>query len=67
MHLKQHTHDTDKEYIMLFHFGAWNPTQENIVPSKKKFYPSISKFQDYLLNQPFLIRVDCKAAKDALL
>jgi hypothetical protein len=57
------------EQIVRFHSGVWNSAQSNYSTIKKEILSivlCISKFQDDLLNQKFLIRVDCKSAKHVL-
>ena len=52
-----------------FHSGIWTPTQLNYSTIKKEILSivlCISKFQSDLLNQKFLIRIDCKSAKHVL-
>ena len=67
--LKQQTSPNHPEQIVRFHSGIWNPAQSNYSTIKKEILSivlCISKFQDDLLNQKFLVRVDCKSAKDVL-
>ena len=50
--------------------GTWNNAQLNYNTIKKEILSivlCISKFQDDLLNQEFLLRVDCKYVKLVLL
>jgi hypothetical protein len=57
------------EQIVQFYSKAWNPTQCNYSTIKKEILSvvmCISKFQSDLLNQKFLLRIDCKSAKDVL-
>ncbi|KAG9450352.1 hypothetical protein H6P81_010317 [Aristolochia fimbriata] len=61
--LKQKTLE-DKEVLVRYYSGFWNPTQKNYSTVKKEMLSiikCISKFQDDLLNQHFLLRVDCQA------
>ena len=57
------------EHIVYFHSGIWTPTQLNYSTIKKEILSiilCISKFQSDLLNQKFLIRIDCKSTKHVL-
>ena len=57
------------EQIVYFHSGIWTPTQLNYSTIKKEILSivlCISKFQSDLLNQKFLVRIDCKSAKHVL-
>ena len=57
------------EQIVCFHPGIWTPTQLNYSTIKKEILSivlCISKFQSDLLNQKFLIRIDCKSSKHVL-
>uniref|UniRef100_UPI0030C77007 Ty3/Gypsy family RNase HI domain-containing protein n=1 Tax=Bradyrhizobium sp. TM233 TaxID=2599801 RepID=UPI0030C77007 len=59
----------DKEQIIAFTSKHWNPAQQNYSTVKKEVLAivlSISKFQSDLINQKFLVRVDCKSAKEIL-
>ena len=67
--LKQVAKDYAKEQIVRFHSGSWTTTQQNYSTIKKELLSIIlcvSKFQNDLFNQKFLIRVDCKNAKEVL-
>jgi len=58
--LKQQVHSNHHEQIVCFHSGVWNSAQRNYSTIKKEILSivlCISKFQDDLLNQKFLIRV----------
>jgi phospholipid N-methyltransferase len=58
--LKQQVHSNHHEQIVCFHSGVWNSAQRNYSTIKKVILSivlCISKFQDDLLNQKFLIRV----------
>ena len=60
---------SDKQLVR-YHSHAWNPTQQKYSTVKQEVLAivlCVSKFQDDLLNQKFLIRVDCQSAKDILL
>ncbi|XLT32322.1 hypothetical protein HN873_063614, partial [Arachis hypogaea] len=65
--LKQKLHD--KECIIAFTSKHWNSTQQKYSTIKNEILVivlCITKFQSDLLNQKFLVRVDCKSAKDIL-
>nr|KYP37097.1 polyprotein [Cajanus cajan] len=65
--LKQAMHDS--ENCIAFTSKHWNKAQQNYSTVKKEVLAivlCISKFQSDLLNQKFLVRVDCKSAKDIL-
>ena len=67
--LKRSIYSESPEQIVCFHSGVWNPAQSNYSTIKKEILSivlCISKFQDDLLNQNFLVRVDCKSAKHVL-
>ena len=67
--LKQKISSEAPEQIVRFHSGIWNSAQANYSTIKKEILSivlCISKFQDDLLNQKFLVRVDCKSAKHVL-
>ena len=67
--LKQKVSPSSPEQIVRFHSGTWTQSQHNYSTIKKEILAivlCISKFQDDLLNQKFLIRVDCKSAKHVL-
>jgi hypothetical protein len=67
--LKQKVTPDSSEQIVRFYSGNWNPAQQNYSTIKKEILSivlCISKFQSDLLNQKFLIRVDCKSAKFVL-
>ena len=67
--LKQVVKNDAKEQIVRFHSGSWSATQQNCSTIKKEILSIIlcvSKFQNDLFNQKFLIQVDCKSAKEAL-
>lgn len=58
-----------KEQLVRFTSGTWNDAQKNYSTIKKEILAIVkvvSKFQGELLNQKFLLRIDCKAAKDVL-
>ena len=67
--LKQIAKNDAKEQIVRFHSDSWSATQHNYSTIKKEILSIIlcvSKFQNDLFNQKFLIRVDCKSAKEVL-
>ncbi|PKI49545.1 hypothetical protein CRG98_030082 [Punica granatum] len=56
-------------WVVQFTSKHWNPTQKNYSTIKKEILSvvlCISKFQSDLLNQRFLLRIDCKSAKEVL-
>ena len=61
--------ENDKEQIIQYVSAHWNDCQKNYSTIKKEILSivlCISKFQSDLLNQKFLLRIDCKAAKHVL-
>ena len=67
--LLQRVSPNSPEQIVCFHSRIWTPTQLNYSTIKKEILSivlCISKFQSDLLNQKFLIRIDCKSAKHVL-
>src|SRR5262249_19281304 len=59
----------NKEQIIQFVSGHWNETQKNYSTIKQEILSivlCITKFQSDLLNQKFLLRIDCKSAKEVL-
>ena len=52
-------------YIVRYHSRIWLDAQINYSIVKKEVL-SISKFQSDLINKKFLLKIDCKAAKDIL-
>ena len=67
--LKQTPPNQTKEAIVRFHSGVWIGPQTNHSTVKKEvlsIVDCISKFQDDLINEKFLLRVDCKSAKEIL-
>nr|KYP66499.1 Enzymatic polyprotein [Cajanus cajan] len=59
----------DKEHIVAYTSKHWNLAQQNYSTVKKEVLAivlCVSKFQYELLNKFFLIRVDCKSAKEIL-
>jgi hypothetical protein len=64
--LKQCVSPRFSEQIVHYHFGSWNSGQSNYSTIKKEILSvvlCITKFQSNLLNQKFLLRIDCKSAK----
>ena len=64
--LKQRVSPDSSEQIVRFYSGIWNTTQLNYSTIKKDILSivlCISKFQSDLLNQKFLLRIDCKSVK----
>ena len=58
-----------QEKLVRYTSGTWNNAQLNYNTIKKEILSivlCISKFQDDLLNQEFLLRVDCLSAKSVL-
>ena len=56
-------------WLVRFHSGIWNKAQKHYSTIKKEILYivlCISKFQDDILNQRFLVQVDCKIAKYVL-
>ena len=67
--LKQVAKNATKEQIVRFHSGFWSTTWQNYSTIKKEILSiklCVSKFQNDLFNQKFLIRVDCKSVKEVL-
>ena len=61
--LKQRVSPESPKQIVHFYFGIWNNAQLNYSTIKKEILSivlCISKFQTDLLNQKFLLRIDCK-------
>ena len=64
--LKQRVSLESSEQIVRFYYGIWNNAQLNYSTIKKEILfivLCISKFQSDLLNQKFLLRIDCKSVK----
>ena len=64
--LKQRVSPESSEQIIRFYSGIWNNAQLNYSTIKKEILSivlCISKFQNDLLNQKFLLRIDCISAK----
>ncbi|CAJ2670994.1 unnamed protein product [Trifolium pratense] len=67
--LKQVNPETNKEVLVRFTSGKWNQTQSKYSTIKKEMLSiikCISKFQSDLLNQKFLLRIDCSSAKSII-
>ncbi|CAL9028495.1 unnamed protein product, partial [Prunus brigantina] len=67
--LKQKSESIPSEQIVRFYSGIWTKSQCNYSTIKKEILAivlCITKFQDDLLNQKILVRVDCKSAKHVL-
>ena len=67
--LKQRVPNSHKEELLRYTSGVWKNAQINYSTIKKEMLSivkCISKFQDDLLNQTFLLRIDCSAAKHIL-
>ena len=67
--LKQRISPESSEQIIRFYFGIWNNTQLNYSTIKKDILSivlCILKFQSDLLNQNFVLHIDCKSAKYAI-
>ena len=67
--LKQMVDPESTEQLVRFTSGIWNSSQKNYSTVKKEVLSivlCITKFQDDLINKKFLLRVDCKSAKEIL-
>ena len=67
--LKKKNPSTHREELLRFVTGNWKNASKNYSTIKKEMLSivkCISKFQDDLLNQTFLLRIDCSAAKTIL-
>jgi hypothetical protein len=67
--LKQLLPGSDKEQVVRFYSGTWNPAQLNYSTIKKEILAivlCITKFQDDLFSKQFLLKTDCKAATSVL-
>ena len=59
----------NKISIVRFHYGVWSGPQLNYSTVKKEILAivlCIQKFQSDVFNKKFLLRVDCKSAKEIL-
>uniref|UniRef100_A0A151UHI4 Enzymatic polyprotein n=1 Tax=Cajanus cajan TaxID=3821 RepID=A0A151UHI4_CAJCA len=57
------------EQIVKYHSGIWNPAQTKYSTIKKEILSIVlcmQKFQHDLINKTFLLRIDCKSAKEVL-
>ena len=60
---------TQTEQLVRFHSGLWHGPQQKYSTIKKEILAillCISKFQDDLFIKTFLLRIDCKSAKEIL-
>jgi hypothetical protein len=67
--LKQRLPESSIEQVVRYYSGTWNPAQLNYSTIKKEVLAivlCITKFQDDLFSKKFLLRSDCKAAKEVL-
>ena len=58
-----------RKVVIQYTSGHWNDTQKNYSTIKKEILSivlCITKFQHDLLNQKFLLRIDCKSTKEIL-
>nr|KYP44595.1 polyprotein [Cajanus cajan] len=61
--------DNHPEQIIKYHSGIWNPAQSKYSTIKKEILSIVlcmNKFQHDLINKKFLLRIDCKSAKEVL-
>jgi hypothetical protein len=67
--LKQKLSGLEKEQVVRYYSGTWNPAQLNYSTIKKEILAivlCITKFQDDLVFKTFILRTDCKAASSVL-
>ena len=67
--LKQRLESHSREQLVRFHSGLWLGPQQNYSTTKKEILSivlCVSKFQDDLFYKKFLLRIDCKSAKEIL-
>ena len=67
--LKQRKDPNSSEQLARYTFGIWNSAHKNYSTIKKEILAivlCITKFQDDLVNKEFLLRIDCKSAKEIL-
>ena len=67
--LKQRLESHGREQLVRFHSGLWLGPQQNYSTIKKEILSivlCVSKFQDDLFYKKFLLRIDCKSAKEIL-
>ena len=68
--LKQRVSSTDPEQLVRYHSGLWISAQQNYSTVKKEILAIVMcviKFQDDLYFKKFLLRIDCKSAKEILI
>jgi len=61
--------ESQHEHLVRFHSGLWHGPQQKYSTIKKEILSivlCISKFQDDLFLKKFLLRIDCKSAKEVL-
>jgi len=61
--------DAQSEQLVQFHSGLWHGPQQKYSTINKEILSivlCISKFQDDLYLKKFLLRIDCKSAKEVL-
>jgi len=61
--------DSQNEQLVRFHSGLWHGPQQKYFTIKKEIlaiFLCVSKFQDDLFIKKFLLRIDCKSAKEVL-
>jgi len=61
--------ETQNEQLVRFHSGLWHGPQQKYSTIKKEILAivlCVSKFQGDLFNKKFLLRIDCKSAKEVL-
>ena len=67
--LKQTKDSNSPEQLVRYTSGSWNSAQRNYSTIKKEILSIIfctTMFQDDFVNKEFLLRVDCKSAKEIL-
>ena len=67
--LKQKVSSQDPEQLVRYHSGLWIGAQTNYSTIKKEILAivlCVTKFQDDFYFKKFLIRMDCKSAKEIL-
>jgi len=67
--LKQKLESPQHEQLVRFHSGLWLGPQQNYSTVKKEILAivlNVSKFKDDLFSKRFLLRIDCKSAKEIL-
>jgi len=61
--------ESQNEQLVRFHSGLWHGPQQKYSTMKKEILAivlCVSKFQDDLYIKKFLLRIDCKPAKEVL-